>query len=161
MAPKMVRRETPEYPGKSQKSIIFATFSEGRLFDAFWSPVGSPLAPFWLPLAAFWLPLAPLWLTFGSFWLPLGTLRLALVPFCSLLVPFGCLLAPFCPPFGSLLPLLGSLLAPSPNTFPQHFLHRLRGGISRQSPPYCWVNPSSHQFLHSWRTGQKRADIIF
>ena len=67
-------------------SIIFATFSEGRLFDAFWSPVGSPLAPFWLPLAALWLTLGSLWLHLPSFGRPFGSNCL---PFGSLLSPSG------------------------------------------------------------------------
>ena len=90
-----------------------------------WLPFGSPLAHVWVLLAPFWHPSArfgSLLLTFGALWLPLGSLL---------------------PPFGSLLLLLVSLLAPSPNTFSQDSLRRLRGGISRQSPPYCWVNPSS------------------
>ena len=58
---------------------LFATFSEGRLFDAFWSPLGSlwapfwlPLAPFWHPLAHFWRPLAPFWRHLAPFWHPLA-----------------------------------------------------------------------------------------
>ena len=46
-------------------SIIFATFSEGRLFDAFWSPFGSPLAPFWLTFGALWLTFGALGTTFA------------------------------------------------------------------------------------------------
>ena len=30
-----------------------------------------------------------------------------------------------------------------------------------RSPPYWWVNPSSHQFLDSWRNGENLPDIIF
>ena len=56
-------------------SIIFATFSEDRLFDAFWSPFGS------------------LWLPFGSLWLPFGSL---LAPFGSLLATFWLPLPPHC-----------------------------------------------------------------
>ena len=50
-----------------QKSILFATFSEDRFWDAFWSPFGSLLAPFWPPLAPFGLPLAPFWLPLAHF----------------------------------------------------------------------------------------------
>ena len=78
MAPKMVRREEE---GVDHFRDLFATFSEDRLFDAFWSPLGSLLAPFgillahfWLPLAHFWLPLAHFWLTFGVPWLTFGAL---------------------------------------------------------------------------------------
>ena len=61
---------------------LFSTFSRHRFFDAFWSPLGSLLAPFWLPLASLLapagsllaLPLAPFWLTFGVPWLTFGTL---------------------------------------------------------------------------------------
>ena len=83
-------------------SIIFATFSEGRLFDAFWSPVGSPLAPFWhplaafwLPLAPFWLPLAPFWLTLAPFWLTFGALWLTFAHPGSPFSHFCCILASF------------------------------------------------------------------
>ena len=51
---------------------LFSTFSRHRFFDAFWSPLGSLLAPFWLPLAHFWLPLAHFWLPLAHFWLPLA-----------------------------------------------------------------------------------------
>ena len=44
----------------------------GEFFDAFWSPLGSLLAPFWLPLAHFWLPLAHFWPPLAHFWLPLA-----------------------------------------------------------------------------------------
>ena len=64
----------------------------GEFFDAFWSPLGSLLAPFWLPLAHFWLPLAPFWLPCGSIWAPFGSL---LAPFGSILVPFGSILVLF------------------------------------------------------------------
>lgn len=53
-----------------QQSILVATFSEGRLLDAPWSPFASLLAPF------------------GSNWLPVGS-RWLLLPFGSLLVSVG------------------------------------------------------------------------
>ena len=49
---------------------LFATFSEGRLFDAFGSLPGSLLAPFWRSLAPFGFPLAHFWLPGGSIWGP-------------------------------------------------------------------------------------------
>ena len=58
--------------GGSLFRSFFATFSEGWFLDAFWSPLGSLLAPFWLPLAHFWLPLAHFWLPLAHFWLPLA-----------------------------------------------------------------------------------------
>ena len=83
-------------------SIIFSTFSEGRLFDAFWSPVGSPLAPFWhplaafrLPLAPFWVPLAPFWLTLAPFWPTFGALWLTFAHPGSPFSHFCCILASF------------------------------------------------------------------
>ena len=75
---------------------LFATFSEGRLLDAFWSPFNSFLAPFWLPFGSPWLPFGTLWLPFGALWLPFGSL---LGPFglhFLILVDVGTLLAPFC-----------------------------------------------------------------
>ena len=69
---------------------------------AFWSPVGSPLAPFWhplaafwLPLAPFWLPLAPFWLTLAPFWLTFGALWLTLAHPGSPFSHFCCILASF------------------------------------------------------------------
>ena len=75
----------PEFPVQAP---FFATFSEGRSFDAFWSPIGSLLAPFWRPLVPFGRP-------YGTLWLPFGYLLLLLAPFGALLVPFASLLAPF------------------------------------------------------------------
>ena len=74
-----------KHPGLRWASLLFdtffATFSEGRLFDAFWESFGSLLTPFgvllahfWLPLAHFWLPLALFWSTFGVPWLTFGAL---------------------------------------------------------------------------------------
>ena len=93
-------------PGKLTSSDLFgdlfATFSEGRLFDAFWSPLGSlwapfwlPLAPFWHPLAHFWRPLAPFWLPFRFLFAPFGLHFLILVDVGTLLALFGSLLPPF------------------------------------------------------------------
>ena len=92
-------------PRCSLFASIFATFSEGRFLDAFWSPLGSLLAPFWRPWAPFWRPLAPFWLLFGSLWLPFGSLWLPLPPFGSLLLPVWSLLAPFASPLLSLTTL--------------------------------------------------------
>ena len=89
-------------------SIIFAIFSKGRLFDAFWSPVGSPLAPFWHPLAAFWLHLVPFWLPLAPFWLPFGSLGLPLATFWVQMAHFWRPLAPVCSPRGSIFSLFGS-----------------------------------------------------
>ena len=50
----------------------FRDLSEDRFFDAFWSPLGSLLAPFWFPLAHFWHPLAHFWLPLAHFWFPLA-----------------------------------------------------------------------------------------
>ena len=58
---------------------FFATFSEGRFLNAFWSPFGSLWTPFGCILVMFWLPFTCLWLPFGSL----------LVPFGSLLVPLS------------------------------------------------------------------------
>ena len=58
---------------------FFATFSEGRFLNAFWSPFGSLWTPFGCILVEFWLPFTCLWLPFGSL----------LVPFGSLLVPLS------------------------------------------------------------------------
>ena len=76
MAPKMDQHLVGGAPFLTP---FFATFSEGRLFDAFWSPLGSlwapfwlPLAPFWHPLAHFWRPLAPFWRHLAPFWHPLA-----------------------------------------------------------------------------------------
>ena len=63
--------------GRNLFGDLFATFSEDRFFDAFWSPFRSLLAPFWRPLAPFGLPLASFWLPFGSLLVPLGELSLA------------------------------------------------------------------------------------
>ena len=82
------------------RSTLFSTFSRHRFFNAFWSPLGSLLAPFWLPFGSRWLTFGSLWLTFGSLWLTFDSLWL---PFGSLLVPFGSLLVPL----GSLLLTLG------------------------------------------------------
>ena len=57
---------------------LFATFSESRSFDAFWSPIGSLLAPFWRPLVPFGRPYGTLWLTFGSILVSLGSLLVTL-----------------------------------------------------------------------------------
>ena len=74
---------------------LFVTFSEDRLLDAFWSPVGSLLpplgcllAPFSLPLPPFCLPLAPFWLTLAIFWLPLAHPKATFPHFCCLLPSF-------------------------------------------------------------------------
>ena len=81
MAPK-IEHGTPLEPH------FFETFSEGRLFDAFWPPLDSLLARFWLPFGAPWFP-------FGAHLAPFGSL---LAPFDSLLAPFGFPLGPFwCP----------------------------------------------------------------
>ena len=100
-------------PGKLRCSDLFgdlfATFSEGLLFDAFWSPLGSLWAPFWLPLAPFWHPLAHFWRPLAPFWLPF---RFLFAPFglhFLILVDFGSLLALF----GSLSPTFSNLF----NTF--------------------------------------------
>ena len=68
----------------------------------FWSPVGSPLVPFWhplaafwLPLAPFWLPLAPFWLTLAPFWLTFGALWLTFAHPGSQFSHFCCILASF------------------------------------------------------------------
>ena len=98
----MMENGSQNAPGNSLAdrpwSTFFATFSEDRLLDAFWSPIASLRVPFWLPLGPFWLPLATFWLPFGSllgpFWIPFG----------SLLVPFGC--------FVQYLNSLGFLLSP-------------------------------------------------
>ena len=68
---------------------LFATFSEGRLLDAFWLSFGSLLAHFGFPFGSRWLTFGSRWLTFGSLWLPFGSL---LVSLGSLLVPFPSLL---------------------------------------------------------------------
>ena len=56
-------------PGKLTSSDLFgdlfATFSEGRLFDAFWLSFGSLLAPFGRPLAPIGALLAPFRFLFG------------------------------------------------------------------------------------------------
>ena len=59
--------------GGDHFGTFFATFSEGRLLDAFWSSLltapGSLLAPLGsllAPLAHFWHPLAFFWLTLGA-----------------------------------------------------------------------------------------------
>ena len=70
---------------------LFATFSEHRFLDAFWSPFGSLLAPF------------------GSLLDPFGSL---LDPFGFILDPFGSILDPFgamFDPFGSILLSFGAL----------------------------------------------------
>ena len=98
--PKWMVAETRGTPQKHQICSLFATFSEDRFFDAFWSPLGSLLAPFWLPLAHFWLPLAHFWLPLAHFWLPLapfwltfGVPWLTLVPFASLLLTQGSIIS--------------------------------------------------------------------
>ena len=78
---------------------FFATFSEHRVLDAFWSTLGSPLAPFGLPLAPFWLPLPPFWLPLTPFWLPWSPFWLPLAHFWR---PFGTLRGHFLT-FGSIL----------------------------------------------------------
>ena len=89
------QNDSKKHPRNPSKSILFATMSESRFLDAFWSPFGSLWVPFWLPLVPFGLPLA-------HFWLPLAPLA----HFGSLLVHFDSLLAHFCDPlahFGCLL----------------------------------------------------------
>ena len=49
-----------------------------RSFDAFWSPIGSLLAPFWRPLVPFERPYGTLWLTSGSILAPVGSLLVTL-----------------------------------------------------------------------------------
>ena len=70
-------------------SIIFATFSEDRFLDAFWSPFGFLLASFWLPFGSLWLPLAPFWLPLAPFWLPLAHFLLLLAHFFTPFSHFG------------------------------------------------------------------------
>ena len=69
------------HPYEPQHALSGLERPGGEFFDAFWSPLGSLLAPFWFPLAPFWLPVAhfrltlgSLWLTFGALWLTFGTL---------------------------------------------------------------------------------------
>ena len=45
---------------------LFATFSEGRFFNVFWSPLGSLSASFWRHVTHFWFTFGALWLTFGA-----------------------------------------------------------------------------------------------
>ena len=104
------QNDSKKHPGNPSKSILFATMSESRFLDAFWSPFGSlwipfwlPLVPFGLPLAHFWFPVPHFWLTLHPFWVTFATLWLTLgsrsARFGALLAPVGSLLAPF----GSLL----------------------------------------------------------
>ena len=51
MVAKRVRREEE---GVQPLAPFFATFSEDRFFDAFWSSLGSLLVAFGLLLALFW-----------------------------------------------------------------------------------------------------------
>ena len=85
----LVENGSQNAPGKLVRgdpgSILFATFSEGRFLDAFWSPLGSLLAPFWLPLGHFWLPFAHFWLPLAHFWLTFGVLWLTFGALGSLL----------------------------------------------------------------------------
>ena len=79
---------------------LFATFSAGRLLDAFWSPFGSLWAPFGSPwLSSRLAPLGSLWAPFGSllapFWFPLAPFWLPLAPSGNLLAPSGSLLGSF------------------------------------------------------------------
>ena len=55
-------------PAACHFGSLFATFSEGRFFNVFWSPLGSLSASFWRHVAHFWFTFGALWLTFG----PLG-----------------------------------------------------------------------------------------
>ena len=83
MAPKMVRRNLR---AATFLAPFFATFSEGRLFDAFGPPFGSLLAPcgsLWLPLGSLWLPFGSLWHLVATFWLQVG---LFWGPFGSILI---------------------------------------------------------------------------
>ena len=118
------RSGRPKTPPKLHLGSLLALFgSLSPPLAPFWLPFCSLLLPFGSPLAHVWVLLAPFWdpsarfgsllLTLGALWLPLGSLLLS---------------------FGSLLLLLVSLLAPSPNTFSQDSLRRLRGGIS--VPPF-------------------------
>ena len=85
MVPKMVRR----IPGAATfLTIFFATFSEGRLFDAFGPPLGSLL-----------VPCGSLWAPFGLLLAPIGSL---LAPFGHLLGRIWCYLVHFCSPHGSI-----------------------------------------------------------
>ena len=92
---KWLQNGSKKHPGNPSKSMLFATLSESRFLDAFWSPFGPPFGfPFgslWSLLGFLWLTFGSLWLTFGALWLPFGFLWL---PFGSLLVPFGSLLVP-------------------------------------------------------------------
>ena len=103
MIPKTVR-------GNPKQMTVFATFSESLFFHAFWSPVGSILAHFWLTFGSRWLPFGSLWLPFGSLLAPSGSLlvlfwfRLVVffntwihwAPFHLLAIPFDSFLWPVC-----------------------------------------------------------------
>ena len=94
MAPKM---RPANYPGAPFLVTFLRPFSEGRFWDAFWSPFGSFLASFWLSLALFaslLLPFGSLLLPFGSLLAPFGTLW---ATFSLQLAHFWCHLAHFCP----------------------------------------------------------------
>ena len=75
------QNDSKKHPGNPSKSILFATMSESRFLDAFWSPFGSLWVPFWLPLVPFGLPLAHFWLPLAHFWLTLAHFWLTLPPF--------------------------------------------------------------------------------
>ena len=74
---------------------FFATSSEDRFLDAFWSAFGSLLAPFWLPLAPFaslLLPFGSLFALFGTLW---ATFWLQLAHFWRFSLTFGSFGGPF------------------------------------------------------------------
>ena len=75
------QNDSKKHPGNPSKSILFATMSESRFLDAFWSPFGSLWVPFWLPLVPFGLPLAHFWLPLAHFWLTLAHFWFTLPPF--------------------------------------------------------------------------------
>ena len=58
--------------GNVRGLLLLATFSEDRFLYAFWSPLGSLLAPFWVPSGVIFSLLAAFWLRsciFHVFWL--------------------------------------------------------------------------------------------
>ena len=67
------KKATLSYPA----SPVDASFFGHRFWDAFWSPFGSLLAPFFNIKNRYW----SLWLHFIRFWLPFGSILVPLAPF--------------------------------------------------------------------------------
>ena len=115
----------------------------------FGSPFGSPLVPFGLLLPPFGLCVAPFGSSLAPFWLPLGSLWLPSAPFgtkpfhyMTVFDTFPLHMAPFGPKalhcmtflalFQFTLPSLRHFCDTPQRNTPQHILHGLKGGISKQ-----------------------------